>query len=251
MSESLGDNTQAPPDVLARQVILCAGEDQEELLRALALHPVNVQSTHAYRCYHFWRCTSRFESRRSFVLIWTGIGTGCIEPLLREILFDGSPVEQIVLVGTAGQLRDFNSQSLTVTPVLMSPAYVGPSALSALGERGPLTPTLAVEARLGTVFSTDLYYLWNQRTIPEWDESYTSTFAEAWRKAQYVDMEVAQFYWLCRRFGGELVRYAAIKGAANELGVAGQQSANSLAVLNACIALTLRVFGFPHTETEE
>jgi hypothetical protein len=148
----LGDNTNATSSHLERQVLLCAGEDSNELMHALPTDSLEIQLTHEYRCYRFWRCRSRTDKNRSFALVWTGIGTGCIEPLLCEVLSENTPVEQIVLVGTAGQLASFDHQSPAARPTLMSRALLGPSALSALGAHGVLEPTLSVDAQTGTIF---------------------------------------------------------------------------------------------------
>ena len=74
----------------------------------------------------------------------------------------------------------------------------------------------------------------------QWPRSFE--YQDAWREATLVDMEVAQFYWLCHRFGDGAVRYAAIKGAANMLGVAGMQVGNSRAVLTSCARSALETF---------
>jgi hypothetical protein len=70
-------NTAVKNEVLQENLLLCCGEDTTELL--LALPEVGPPLLyHVYRCYRFWR----FDG---FTLVWTGIGTGCLEPLMFEL----------------------------------------------------------------------------------------------------------------------------------------------------------------------
>src|SRR5687767_8943729 len=88
-------NSGVSDEMLHENVILCCGEDFTELIQCFSESSLGIR--HEYRCYRFLR----FEN---FTLIWTGIGTGCLEPLLFEI-FDVPIIKKIVLVGTAGAFQ--------------------------------------------------------------------------------------------------------------------------------------------------
>src|SRR5688500_16227939 len=91
-------NTMVNDAFLHQSIILSCGEDPSELLAAARTAGLDKPcALHEYRCYRFWSfpiCT----------LVWTGIGTGCLEPLLYEILRE-SRANKICLVGTAGMSR--------------------------------------------------------------------------------------------------------------------------------------------------
>jgi hypothetical protein len=240
--QTIGDNTNAPMEVLAKQVLICAGEDPDELVQSLRADlGCHLTELHRYRCYRFWKCAPKWNMQHELTLVWTGIGTGCIEPLLHEMLHGKTLVSDVILIGTAGQIDGLRGQGDSDHAFVIVEAHMGPTALSALGEYACLRPTLKVDAPSATIFSTDLYYLWSTRAFAEWPN--TVRFHEAWAKSTLVDMETAQFYWLCRRLGKDRVRYAAIKGAANQLGVHGQQIKNSRPVLRACASTALQALG--------
>src|ERR1051325_59874 len=87
-------NTLLPNGLLKRDIILCCGEDLQEFKAAIRAVFGTPRTAHRYRCYAFMQAGS-------ISFIWTGIGSGCIEPLLCEI-HDEAQLKQIVLVGTAG-----------------------------------------------------------------------------------------------------------------------------------------------------
>src|SRR6202035_4323689 len=94
---SLGPNTNAPVELLSSQCVLCVGEDRRTLLDAALDAGLDMKGPHfGYRCYEFWNCGG-------LLVVWSGIGTGSLEPLLWE-LFKPGTIQQIVLVGTAGRM---------------------------------------------------------------------------------------------------------------------------------------------------
>lgn len=237
---TLGDNTNAPIKVLTRQVLLCCGEDPDELVQVMS-HDVGCRlvNLHSYRCYRFWRCTQAVDNSHEITLVWSGIGTGCVEPLLYEMLSDKTLISELILIGTAGKIGS-TSETHSPTAHSITAAYMGPTALSALSDCTTLRPTLDVRAKPATIFSTDLYYMWNSSTIDQWPRSLK--YRDAWRDSTLVDMEVAQVYWLCSHLGSGAVRYAAIKGAANMVGDVGVQVGNSRSVLASCAQVALETF---------
>src|SRR3954469_7569890 len=112
----LPPNTGVPDEFLHRRMILCCGEDAGELLQAAGNEkPVEE---FGYRCYRFWRFAD-------FTLTWTGIGSGCLEPLLFEIL-SVPIIEKIILIGTSGALSDRNSLG---KPTIITEAFLAGAAV--------------------------------------------------------------------------------------------------------------------------
>ncbi|MFM7070695.1 MAG: hypothetical protein ACKO38_02740 [Planctomycetota bacterium] len=255
-------NSNVDDSYLVENVLLCAGEDPDELIsvveRVAGQRPFR---TYSYRCYRFWQ----FDR---FTLIWTGIGTGCLEPLLYEIVAQSDSIKTLILIGTAGWLAadDSGGAEACETPnrkpiaYLLHEAYLGRTALSSLGnfhrKHGPSSahrhtwsdgtrcvPRFPSQVEdLATILSTDLYY----------DRHWVREKAE-YHGADLIDMEVAQFYCLCEIFAkNKDLNYVAIKGAANSLGNGSQQLLNSRAVLDACTrrALGLMAIDLGTTATD-
>jgi hypothetical protein len=237
-------NCNVDDSYLIENVLLCAGEDPDELIsvveRVAGQRPFR---TYSYRCYRFWQ----FDR---FTLIWTGIGTGCLEPLLYEIVAQSDSIKTLILIGTAGWLaagdsdgvEAYEAQDGSPTAYLLNEAYLGRTALSSLGsfhlKHGPSSahrrswsdgtrcvPRFPSQVEdLATILSTDFYY----------DLDWVREKAE-YHGADLIDMEVAQFYCLCELFAkNKDLNYVAIKGAANSPGNGSQQLLNSRAVLDAC-----------------
>lgn len=225
-------NTGVDNAFLHKNVLLCCGEDAAELLDAVNRNEVGpVLAEHKYRCYHFWRFTH-------FTLIWTGIGTGCLEPLLYEILMD-SPVETICLIGTAGMCRSreglIKGQAYFITEAQTWAAGVRPVAFDKL-----LRPNWGTEQSLipaATIVSTDYYYGFSRIENPqlcrlrERDEALARGFRTLLKEIDLVDMEVAQFYFICSAFHKPGLSWLAVKGPANALDQFSEQIENSPAVL--------------------
>lgn len=237
---TLGPNTNADSSLLHERVLLCCGEEPEEFSAAFqAAAPGPLQASYRYRCYQWWK-TDRFTA------VWSGIGTGCLEPLLWELLGQ-QVVRRIVLIGTAGRLRESNCR--LGQPYLARPAWLSLTALDHLAPEGlePLLPS-AMETDLpqASVVSTDLFYGFSERALQPGFPLQCAHLADEYRRhsaqTDLVDMETAQFYLLCQRFGANhLQRYAALRAAANDVGNGVQQIEQSAAALTACARSAVRL----------
>jgi len=249
-------NTRVGDSLLHEKLVLCCGEDPTELMLALPSAEA-PHACHEYRCYRFWR----FES---FTLAWSGIGTGCLEPLLYETLVvEPNPaIREIVLVGTAGALP---SQRSVVhgRAYLIDEAYLGGSALTIpehdlrLLRAGksirPLTPRLGTMDRkdviegleIGSVVSSDYYYGFSKDSrsgqLRDRDEHLREAVESAWNKIHMVDMETAQFYYLCDSMSSDRLSYAAVRGPANTVGKFHEQVSFSLQVLRSSLEVAFRL----------
>ena len=239
MPSVLGPNTNLPAEFLKPTVLLCCGEDSAEFLAAIqadAPRPIERQSH--YRCYSFWQYPD-------FLAGWTGIGTGCVEPLLFE-LFQAQQVKRIALVGTAGKFA--HSKLELGKTHLCDPAkcvYTGLDKIVGNTLLHPkLPPGFASMAPRAGILSTDLFYGFSgdamKATFPLYNEALAKAYHDESSQMDLVDMEVAQFYFLCDKYGGRgLDAYLAFKGAANEMGLGDQQLANSQSTINACVQAAL------------
>ncbi len=82
MVKIVAPNTNLNPSLLSKNIILCCGEDSNELINSFKeLTSDNLEKFHEFRCYKFWKFPD-------LSLIWTGIGTGVLEPLLWEIFLN-------------------------------------------------------------------------------------------------------------------------------------------------------------------
>ncbi|HZK82920.1 MAG TPA: hypothetical protein VFC46_17690 [Humisphaera sp.] len=231
----LGPNTAAPVSILRPDCILCAGEDRGEFLAALDAAGMTGPAAHSkYRCYEFWNFGDRCA-------ILTGIGTGCLEPALWEILQPGI-VRRIVLVGTAGIMPGVRVE--IGQPYVVDRAWPAGTGIDALATDLPLRPRWNVKAGtlVASSVSTDFYYGFGPKLITadypippgplhQLYEMHTR------QETQLVEMEVAQFYFFCERFGDADMRYAAIKAPANSVSDVDEQLSNSpTALVQAVVA---------------
>jgi len=261
--DTLGPNTQAPPSVLHQRCIYCAGEDRRELLQALeragpphaheALNtqPASEQRTGTgsapishwhYRSYEFWRF-------QDFCLILSGIGTGCLEPLLFEVL-RANIVRKIVLVGTAGSMP--GSQVAQGEAYLVDRAWPAGTGIDAEASELPLVPRwdLPATASKASSASSDFYYRFApaivQGTYPIHHGALKKLYEEHVRRGtELVEMEVAQFYFFCQNFGAADLQYLAVKAIANVVGREDEQSVNSQAALIRTLATAFKLLGIP------
>lgn len=240
----LGPNTNVSASLLERSVLLCSGEEPSEFYAAwrAAVPEKSLIAEHRYRCYQFWQLPG-------LTAIWSGIGTGCLEPLLWE-LFQQQRVERIVLIGTAGRLACSTCEFCE--PYLASRAYLSFTAIDEFAPGEPLTPWLPAgqtcELRHASVVSTDLYYAFSSRVLePGFALSgprLAREYAHHAASTDLVDMETAQFYLLTRRFGGDTVELcAAVRAAANDVGNAEQQVQQSARALHACALAAVNLLG--------
>ena len=215
-----------PAGLLRSDVVLCCGEDLTEFKHAIHAVFGRTRAVHSYRCYSF------LEGRQvSFV--WTGIGTGCIEPLLCEI-HNEAQLRRIILVGTAGSVsaRAKLGRATPICEARIACAGISPRR-STLRPNWTLRPGEATQA----IVSTDYYYGFTlKKTEPTpklWaaDTRLAKCVAAALKQSDLVDMETGQFYHLCRVLRPEL-QFLAIKGAANPLSDFSQQTLHSESVLH-------------------
>lgn len=237
----VGPNTDADSSLLREKTLLCNGEDEFALLTALAACGLRTPNeSHAFRSYRFWRF-------HDLTVILSPMGTGPLEALLWEIL-SANVVEEIVLVGTAGQPPR--------SRVSMGAAhYIHRARVLATGLDAELgadwqTPAgawpLAKEdfpdldyGGAATILSTDLYY----GLSPSNSELYLSKIRSLYVAAMHgpdvydlIDMETAQFYALCSRIPNKtLKKYLAFKGAANTLDDQKQQNLHTFDAILACL----------------
>ena len=203
--------------------VICAGEDPRIVLRvARNVTARDYDRAFSFRCYQF----HLFDE---FLLIWTGIGTGCLEPLLYELNGIASP-DIIQLVGTAGAA---GHEAVLGHAYAVSGAHAVCSAVSSLGVRPSirLLPNWSSKPKVSArIISTDFYY----------DQLATNRITRAARKhgCSLVDMETAQFYHICsrlsqRRHGGD-TKFIAYKAAANVVGAPHAQNSLTPAALMSC-----------------
>jgi hypothetical protein len=181
------------------------------------------------------------------------MGTGCLEALLYE-LFKPRPnskavVEQIILVGTAGRLHDSAVLTAEVSSYFIEKAYFGPTALQAFGTGESAVPrfnTAGLRSK-AAIISTDTFYLF-AKPADIADHSLRQQIEGYWNDSLLIDMEVAQFYYLCSRFAKQFglseLSYAAIKSPSNDVGNADQQITNSRACLDICVRDALEVLEY-------
>ncbi len=226
---SIGPNTNANVEILSEKIILCCGEDSAELLTALP-DSINLNNCtyHEYRCYKFWKFAD-------FTLIWTGIGTGCLEPLLWEI-FIPQIIRKIILIGTAGKLP--NSKAKTGKVYFIEKAYSGATALDEDNIPQPLKPRFESLCRLegASSVSSDFYYGFSEDSLngryPANEQKLINALNKHLYKRDLVEMEVAQFYYFCQKFDQtRKLEFLALKGAANTVGKFEEQVAHSALII--------------------
>lgn len=233
----LGPNTGASAAILRPRAIVCGGEDPGELGACMArVWPAAAQSHFAYRCYQFWTWPDR-------TLIWTGIGTGCLEPLLWEI-FQPGVIRDIMLIGTAGRLPACG-KPVGVAHAATT-AYSGCTSIDDVAGLNPLAPRYVVPSNVPacSVVSTDFYYGFSKRVM---DGSYAASpslrtaVQRHLHTRDLVDMETAQFYYFCQTLGQPTLRYLAIRAAANDIASQQEQLTHTPAALLACLTLAVQL----------
>ena len=231
---TLGPNTNAPLELLSTKVILVCGEDRGYLLPYVGATP-----SHSFRCFEFWKMPTH-------TVILCGMGTGCVEPLIWEVIKPGI-VGEIVLIGTAGKMPGTSVQ--IGQPYAVAKAWLAGTALDGERVSQPVKPrwTEAIGVEWVDSVSTDFFYGFAPRVLEEDGYPFASgplalRYAEHLAMGtELVDMEVAAFYCFCEKFGDPGLTYLAIKGPSNELGADGQQIAETGDVMERCMAIAKRV----------
>lgn len=220
-------NTMVPDKFLNEKMILSAGEDAPEFLSALKAAGLTPTEEHNYRCYRFWRFPG-------FSAMWTGIGSGCVEPMMWEILQGDTPIKAIVLVGTAGLIGnnpDLCGKVYAVTRAYACSTGVCPNHL-------PVKPrwnNLPEHIPHRTSLSSDEYYS-VQNTLQH---------SKYWRSGRLLEMEVTQFYFLCQRLGSPELQYLALKGVSNLDGRHETQVELSQQILRESVHTALELLTIP------
>ena len=238
---TLGPNTNASPEILAPACILCCGEDRQTLVSAMnQARLVGPQIEFSYRCYEFWKWND-------VVVIWTGIGTGCLEPLLWEI-FQPGVIQKIVLVGTAGKMP--NSSVVGGQVYLINEAWLAGTGLDGEQLQQPLRPRWPARHGLPETssVSTDFYYGFAPvNCLPQHPFSagpLRGAFEfHAARGTGMVEMEVAQFYAFCENFPHGPSEYIAAKVCSNTVGAGEDQVANTDAAMVDAVAAACKMLG--------
>ena len=244
-------NTGVEDIFLSREVILCCGEDWNELLLALGsvtAEPMLLE--HEYRVY-------RVGLFKKFSLIWSGMGTGCLEPLLYEIS-DIRHIRNIILIGTAGAP---SSERVELGEIYaIEKAYLGGTAIQLPGAPFPLSPRFPEDAIAqahllrASIASTDYYYGFSKshdtQKLRMADPSLEEAVDSLHDRVALIDMETAQFYYFCSVFFPEHLRYIALKGAANLLADPAQQTTNSLGLLKKGLAAAFALLNLPREEVK-
>ncbi len=224
----LGPNTNAPQTLLSSTCLLCCGEDRRTFLAALRHAGIPVKKSFAYRCYEFWKASP------NLTFITSAIGTGCLEPLLWEILRPNK-IRRIILVGTAGamgQSRVKPTHSYVVTKAWLAGTPLDVDVPQPLKPRWPNLRRWPAASSVSTDFfygfspliAAGKYPLAGKRLLAHFKKHLAL-------KTELVEMEVAQFYAFCQAFGRKNLQYAAVKGVSNILGDEGNQVPNSLAAI--------------------
>ena len=226
------------PKQLSKRVILCCGEVEEDLVKACHGYPEKPLLSQQYRCYKLWKFSS-------FTAILAGIGTGALEPLVWEILKTGI-VHKIVLVGTAGAVNKDAPDLGKALPI--GEAYSCGTGID--GEVGlePLKPrwNLPEGTKTCSIASSDFFYGYSDRVLDGSFNACQGAFKEKYLKlrdkAALIDMEVAQFYYLCRHLDttGKL-EFIAVKGSSNPLGKGEEMNKYATPVLEDCLRKALRM----------
>jgi len=234
-------NAQIHPDQIRPAVILCCGEDKRVLLDALGgLGLPAGAAVSEFRSYAVWTFPA-------VTVVLSAIGTGALEPLLYELLITGR-VERIVLVGTAGRLCA-ERLPLGVGFPIREARVAGTGLDRECGDRAlrPEWPEFP-EGPSATIVSSDFYYGFSPALAPGDYRHRLAGVRSAYERlsveVDLVDMEVGQFYALCRLIpDAPGLRFIAIKGAANAIDNHAKQNTHAPSVLRDCLEKALRLLG--------
>ncbi len=234
-------NVQLRPTQIRPAVILCCGEDKGALLDALGElgFPAGAPVSE-FRSYVVWTLPD-------VTVVLSAIGTGALEPLLYELLATGR-VERIVLVGTAGRLSA-TRLPLGVGYPIREARVAGTGLDRECGDR-PLFPEWPEfpSGPSATIVSSDFYYGFSPALAPgDYRHRLLGVRGDYQRLScviDLVDMEVGQFYALCRLIPDTPgLRFLAFKGASNAIDNHAEQNAHAPSVLRDCLEKALVALG--------
>lgn len=240
-SAAASPNAQLHCDQIRPSVILCCGEDKGAFLDALAtLGFPTATPVSEFRSYSVWTLPS-------VTLILSAIGTGSLEPLLYELIAT-ERAERIILVGTAGSLGAKRLPLGVAYPI--AEAHLAGTGL----DREVSGQTLRPEwpdfpaGPSATIVSSDFYYGFSPALAPgDYRHRLPGLRADFLRlsaSVDLVDMEVGQFYALCRLIPSQPgLRFLAFKGASNAVDNHNEQNDNAPAVLRHSLRQALAALG--------
>ncbi len=235
-------NARIVPDQIRADVILCCGEDKGAFVAALLALGFPPEAVRApdFRGYTTWTLPR-------VTVVLAPIGTGALEPILNELLATGRPA-RLVLVGTAGRLSARPLPLGVGYPI--TEAHLAGTGLDrelggqTLRPEWPETPA----GPTASIVSSDFYYGFSPATRPgdyrHRLPALRRDFERLAPRVDLVDMEVAQFYALCRLIPDAAgLRFLAIKGASNAVENHAEQNDHAPAVLLDCLRQALAALG--------
>lgn len=231
----IGPNTDAPRALLSDDYILLAGEEPcmaDGYLTRIFGHSL---AEHSFRGYSF-------QKRPRLTTLFSGMGTGCIEPLIWE-LAHAQPIRRIILVGTAGTMPACRLPP--GTPYAIAAARGVGTGLQAIGLAQSFVPRWHFPANIPTAstVSTEFYYGFSRTVLdpshPMHRTDLPRLFAES--REDLVDMEVASFYAFCQMLLPPDSHYLAIKSPANPAGVGAEHLENTPSALESSLELAAKL----------
>jgi len=215
-------NCALPEDFFQENMIVCTGEDPEELKRAIkTVLPGKRPRFHQYRCYKAWRF-----SNPDVTVVISGIGSGCLEPLMFELLdhktLGPKAPKRLAMIGTAGYLSDSGFGQV----YLVDGAYPVGCAVALDDADLPVKPNFAgldcVKLPRAQEISTDYYYACTPQendarkmAAKAMNRALREGLAKHWKAGRLISMETAQFYHFAKCYGQEGTQYVAFRGVAN------------------------------------
>jgi len=201
-------------------MIVCTGEDPKELTTAFKSSSLGkCLRYHQYRCYQAWKFSG-------ITVVITGIGTGCMEPLMWELLDhetlgDKRP-KRLAMIGTAGYISDSGFGQVYV----VDGAYPVGCGVRLHDDHLPVRPRFPGYAELGLPLaeemSTDRYFtctpaMTDPRKVlaKSHDPQLLEELEKYWKAGRLISMETLQFYHFAKMFGLPDTQYIAFRGVAN------------------------------------
>jgi hypothetical protein len=227
-------NARIVPDQIRADTILCCGEDKATFVAALLAlgFPADATAAPEFRGYTTWTLPH-------VSIVLAPIGTGALEPILHELLETGR-ITRLLLVGTAGRLSA-RPLPLGVGYAITEAHLAGTGLDRELGDAAqtPIWPT-PLPGPAASIVSSDFYYGFSparragdyRHRLP----ALRKDFERLSSLVDLVDMEVGQFYALCRLIPDTPgLRFLAIKGASNGVENHAEQNTHAPAVLLDCL----------------